>query len=144
MLLWHPFLFDLLMTKIIIEPKVGLVDVTMHPLWNFQSIICPQTKISLKKVIFVILKMSPLATKLKNASVYVFHIVDILRDQIFLGWGLFYVDTSFENPVSEVGTIKSHNKWERNLLKVLIILWWRYYYAILLLKASLLYQVLYP
>ena len=71
---YFDILFDFLMTKIIIEPKVGLVDVTMHPLWNFQSIICPQTKISLKKVIFVILKMSPLATKLKNASLsYISH-----------------------------------------------------------------------
>ena len=42
---YFDILFDFLMTKIIIEPKVVLVDVTMHPLWNFQSIICPQTKI---------------------------------------------------------------------------------------------------
>ena len=54
--------FDFQMTKIMIEPKVGLVDVTIHQLWNFQSNICPETRIIQEKLIFVILKMSPVAT----------------------------------------------------------------------------------
>ena len=37
--------FDLLITKPIIEPHVGLVDVTMHALWNFKSNTCPKTKV---------------------------------------------------------------------------------------------------
>ena len=53
--------FDFLIFKIIIEPNVGLVDVTMDPLWNFQSNIHPETKVIQEKVIFMIFKMSPVA-----------------------------------------------------------------------------------
>ena len=66
---YFDILFDFLMTKIIIEPKVGLVDVTMHPFWNFQSNICHETKTIQEKVIFVISEMSLVATKLTNVPI---------------------------------------------------------------------------
>ena len=63
--------FDFVTIKIIIEPNVGLVDVTMNPLWNFQSNICPETKVSQEKVICDFQNVSSRDIIKKHVHIYV-------------------------------------------------------------------------